>query len=185
MNSDELNAGSSDPTDGRKQYQPLTRYPIEVKNQIHIEAAFLFIAFVVSLGFLFAIWKGWINLLCPLSVGETLTLKKYGYYSSSGMLGGIVFGMKYFYRAVARGFWHQDRMYWRFMSPFIAMAVALIVGAMIDASIMSAQRPVVNPAIVSIGFLAGYYADEAVGKMYEIATAVFGKSATTKGGDGK
>jgi hypothetical protein len=98
------------------------------------------------------------------------------------MLGGITFGIKYFYRVVARGWWHQDRRFWRFMSPFIAMIVALVVGSMIDAGliVVTAQNRISTPAIISIGFLAGYFADEAVGKMYEVASVLFGRSDSIK-----
>lgn len=123
--------------------------------------------------------------MLPLCENQVHTIKKYAYYLSSGMLGGITFGMKYFYRAVARGFWHIDRKPWRYMSPFIAMAVAFIVGIMIDASLITPQKNITTPEIISIGFLAGYFADEAVGKMYEIANVIFGKTATNRNGNGK
>lgn len=179
------NAGVSDPTDGRKQYEWKTRYPSDARIKIRVETIYLFIIFFVSLFLIFANWKGWFGLLFSLSTDDTLTFKKYAYYALSGMLGGITFGMKYFYRVVARGFWNQDRIIWRIMSPFIAMTVSLIVGMMIDASFLTAKQPITSTAIVSIGFLAGYFADEAVGKMYEVACVIFGKSSSTKAGDGK
>ena len=67
------------------------------------------------------------------------------------------------------------------MTPFIALTIAFIVGAMIDASLMVPQVQISGAAFVSIGFLSGYFADQAVGKMYEIASVIFGKSATLKG----
>lgn len=181
----EPNAGVSDPTDGRKPYEWLTRYPSEARIEIRKEAGYLFVIFFVSLFLVFANWKGWIGLFLSFSAEETLTFRKYAYYALFGMLGGITFGMKYFYRVVARGYWHQDRRIWRLMSPFIAMIVSLIVGMMIDASFLAAKQPLTSTAVVSIGFLAGYFADEAVGKMYEIANVIFGKSSITKAGDGK
>ncbi len=181
----EPNAGSSDPTDGRKQYEWLTRYPPEAITKIRMETGYLFIIFFISLFLIFANWKGWIGLVLSFSAEESLAFRKYAYYALFGMLGGITFGMKYFYRVVARGYWHQDRRIWRLMSPFIAMTVSLIVGMMIDASFLAAKQPLTSTAVVSIGFLAGYFADEAVGKMYEIANVIFGKSSVTKGGDGK
>jgi len=56
---------------------------------------------------------------------------------------------------------------------------------LIDASLIGTKGPVSGAAFVSIGFLSGYFADEAVGKMYEIANVLFGKSATVKAGDGR
>lgn len=65
------------------------------------------------------------------------------------------------------------------------MTLSFIVGALIDASFITARGPISGPAIVSTGFLVGYFADEAVGKMYEIASVIFGRSASTKAGDDK
>ena len=115
--------------------------------------------------------------LLVLTDDEGVTFNKYMYYVSSGFLGGVVFGMKYLYRVIARGFWHQDRKAWRMMSPFIALAVSFVVGVLVEASMIVAEKPSLTPTIISIGFLSGYFADEAVGKMYEIASVIFGKSA--------
>ena len=183
----EPNAGTSDPTDGRKPYQWKSCYPEweDARKEIFWEAVFLFFIYFFSLFLLYANWRGWICLWLSSWGLNAATLKKYAYYASAGMHGGIIFGMKYFYRVVARGWWHQERRYWRIMSPFISMSIALIVGAMIDASVMTAHKPVNGASIVSVGFLAGYFADEAVGKMYEIAAVIFGKSTLAKDGDGK
>lgn len=45
------------------------------------------------------------------------------------------------------------------MSPLIAMTVAFIIGAMIDASLVATQEPNSDSAVVLIGFLASYLAD--------------------------
>ena len=124
----EPNAGVSDPTDGRTIYQWESKYPEDAKQEIRLEAMFLFIILFVSLILLFLTWEGWIYLWLPLPPDKVDTLRDYTYYALSGMLGGIIFGMKYFYRVVARGWWHQDRRYWRIMSPFIAMVIAVIIG---------------------------------------------------------
>ena len=130
-------------------------------------------------------WRGWVSYLLSVSPAEAIVLKKYGYYAISGMLGGVAFGIKYFYRVVARGFWHEDRIIWRLLSPFLSMTLAFIVGALIEASLISTRGPNTAAAFVSIGFLVGYFADKAVAKMYEIANVIFGTTATTKAGDGK
>ena len=177
----ELNAGTSDPTDGREPYEWTTCYPRQAVVQIRWEWAYLCLILFSSFFLIFATWIGWVNSLLSMSPEQALTLKKFLYYAASGMLGGVVFGIKYFYRLVARGYWHQDRRIWRIMTPFIAMTIAFIVGAMIDASLMVPQVQISGAAFVSIGFLSGYFADQAVGKMYEIASVIFGKSATLKG----
>ena len=115
-----------------------------------------------------------------MSPEKSFTLRKYAFYSISGMLGGAVFGIKYFYRVVARGFWHQDRKIWRIMSPFLGMGLAFIVGAMLESGVMKIERLSSTPGIVSIGFLVGYCADTASAKMIEIANVFFGQNKNEK-----
>lgn len=181
----EPNAGAGDPTDGRKPYEWTTRYPPEAVFHIRLEAAYLFLLFITSYLLLFAAWKGWVSYFVQLTPEESMTLKKYMYYSAAGLLGGVTFGIKYFYRVVARGYWHLDRRIWRLKSPLLAMTLAFIMGAMIDASWLTSKGSVSGATIVSTGFIVGYFTDQAVAKMYEIANVVFGRSTTTKAGDDK
>lgn len=181
----EPNAGSGDPTDGRKEYEWETKYPKHAKIEIRLEAIYLFVIFLLSNLTIFAIWIGWACNWLSLTPEQATTFKRFAYYAAAGMLGGVTFGIKYFYRVVARGYWHQDRRIWRLMSPFLSMTIALIVGLMLDASMIASTPPSSGAAILATGFLSGYFADQAVAKMYEIAEVVFGKSAATKAGDGK
>ncbi len=168
------NSGSSDPTDHRKQYEWKTHYPPDAIKEIYQETFYLSAILVISFSLILLNWIGVFDRFSPEAY---TTLRKYIFYSSSGLLGGIIFGLKYFYRVVARGYWHQDRKIWRLMSPFIAMTVAFVVGAMIDSGTINTVKPITTPSVVSIGFIAGYFADEAVGKMYDIASVIFGKSS--------
>ena len=131
-----------DPKDGRKLLEWTSAYPPEAKKQIKLETCYLFIVFLISLFLIFATWKGWLDLFLPLCGAQTITIKKYAYYALFGMLGGITFGMKYFYRVVARGYWHLDRRTWRIMSPFIAMTVSLMIGIMIEARKLGLRRTI-------------------------------------------
>jgi len=179
------NVGAGDPTDGREAYEWVTHYPRIAWLQIIWEAIYLVVIFFISLFIIFATWRGWACSFLSVSPEEAFPLKKYLYYATSGMLGGAAFGIKYFYRVVARGYWHQDRIIWRLKSPLLSMALAFVVGALIDASLIPTQGPISGAAFVSIGFLVGYFADKAIAKMYEIADVIFGASATKKAGNGK
>ncbi|RPI18650.1 MAG: hypothetical protein EHM58_04910 [Ignavibacteriae bacterium] len=176
------NIYDGDPTDGRKPFEWKSRWSPEARKEMRFESIYLFFIFFSSIFFLFVAWQNWLGIWLSHTPQEFYSIRKYSFYASSGMLGGIVFGMKYFYRVVARGHWHQDRRPWRLMLPFIATAISVIVGAMLNAGMMivTAQVPISAPSIISIGFLAGYFADEAVGKMYEIANVIFGRSTATK-----
>lgn len=176
----EVNAGPSDPTDGRNVNEWKSRYEPEAQKLIRQEFVYLVVIFLLSNALIFSTWYGCIHTYLKLSPERVLTLKKYLYYSSAGMLGGVTFGIKYFYRVVARGYWNQDRRIWRWLSPLLAMSIAFIVGVLIDASFISSKGPASAAAFVSIGFMSGYFADEAVGKMYDIATVLFGRTQGTK-----
>lgn len=168
------NTDFQDEADGREAYDYKSKYDPSARKEIRYEAIFLVILLFFSIFILFYTWKGDIYSLLAISTSQEITAKKYIYYSAAGMLGGIIFGMKFFYRAVARGLWHQDRRVWRLLTPLISAIVALITGILIDASLLKTEAITSGATMVSIGFLAGYFADEAVGKMYEIANVIFG-----------
>ena len=173
------NVGTGDPTDGRKPYDWCSRYQPIARKEIRWEAFYLLtlllFSFIISC-------LGCIDVEVPFL---SLKINKFVLYASSGMLGGSVFGMKYFYRVVARGYWHQNRRYWRLFSPLMATTVAFVIGTMIDAGFLSPTKTLSITAIVSIGFLSGYFADDAIGKMYEIANVLFGRSSQPRAEDGK
>ena len=103
-----------DPTDDREKYDWINHYPPDAQKHICFERGYLIFLFIVSLVFIFATWRGWIYVIGTFTIDQANTLRKYSYYASSGMLGGVVFGMKYFYRVVARGLWHLGRREWRY-----------------------------------------------------------------------
>lgn len=161
--------------DGREPYDWQSKYPSEAWRKIKAEMALVFILFLLSF---IIIYCTWMNCLCSIlgvSKCDVSVFNKYAYYSFSGLLGGVVFGMKFLYRAVARGYWNEDRFAWRLLSPFIAFVVSFIVGTLVESNLIKSDIKIATSAVISIGFLSGYFADEAVGKMYEIASILFGK----------
>ena len=169
--------GTLDPTDGKSRYDWKSRYPEEVKSQIRREAWYILILLFIALALIFLTWRDVLANMFSLPAGSAATLRKYCYYCFSGLLGGAVFGMKYLYRVVARGYWHEDRQLWRYLSPFIALAVSFAFGTLIDGKFMSVGTQSNGAAIVGFGFLIGYFADQATGKLHEIAGVLFGNSS--------
>lgn len=177
------NVGIADPTDGREKYQWKSSYPEEAKRKIRLEAFYLSFVFFATLVFILLTWKGitadWLNVAGkPAEV-----LRKYSYYVAAGTLGGSVFSIKFMYRVVARGYWHVDRQMWRYLTPVVSFGVAFAGGALIEASMFSGRPPLSGAAIVGTGFLIGYFADQAIAKMYEVANVIFG--ATNKSTENK
>jgi hypothetical protein len=173
--------GAGDPTDGRNAYEWRTKYSPEAWPRIYCEAIFIAGVLIISLVLILVTWKGFFGWALGCTPAEAAALKKYCYYAFSGLLGGSVFGVKYLYRVVARGYWHFDRQLWRYLSPLVAMGVAFAVGTLVDASYFSMKSGASHSATIGVGFLVGYFSDQAVAKLHEIANAIFGTVASPRG----
>lgn len=167
-------------TDGRKPYEWKSKYPKEARDEMLGEAIYIGIVLALSLLGLYLNWCGVFS--CHLEEEPTRAIAFDGIvlYFFSGLMGGTIFGIKYFYRVVARGYWTQDRKYWRIFSPWISACVSLVVGCMVVSGYINAAQSPSTAAGLCVGFIAGYFADEAVGKMSEVATALFGSSSKAK-----
>ena len=163
-----------DVADGHKRYEPESRYSEAIQKEIKGESIFLFILLVISLAMLFLSVTGVMNKWFNIEEKYHDACSHYFIYFSSGLLGGVLFGMKNFYRFVAKGLWHQDRKYWRIMSPFIASVIAIVIGSMTDIGFTESNGTQIVGGKVVVGFLAGYFADKAVGKMIDVARVFFG-----------
>ena len=169
-------------TDGRKQYDWESKYPECSQKEMKKEAIYIAIILIIAFSLLIFIVGGLIDKvgnLIGLEAKKTASLEGVIIYFFSGLLGGTIFGLKYFYRVVSRGYWSQDRKYWRFFSPWISACVAFVVGCMVLSGYINATQTQSFAAEICVGFITGYFADEAVGKMSEVATALFGSNSKT------
>lgn len=169
-------------TDGRKQYDWESKYPECAQKEMKKEAIYIAIILIIAFSLLIFIVGGLIDKvgnLIGLEAKKTASLEGVIIYFFSGLLGGTIFGLKYFYRVVSRGYWSQDRKYWRFFSPWISACVAFVVGCMVLSGYINATQTQSFAAEICVGFITGYFADEAVGKMSEGATALFGSNSKT------
>lgn len=161
--------------DGRSPYEWDTKYPPEAIKMIIQDTVYVSIIFLSALGASFICASG--VLATDWQLNESTC--KYLQYAFPGLLGGITFGMKYLYRTVARGYWHRDRRVWRVLSPWIALSVSFAIGIMVEAGLFSSSTgelpTYVEAKRVGIGFLSGYFADQAVGKMCDLADVLFGR----------
>jgi hypothetical protein len=164
-----------DDTDGRKRYQWVSAYPSNAKFQIWCETAFVTLVLAAALTGIYLTWYGTLTDLLACKTCSPITLRRYSYFFFSGMLGSILFGGKYLYHVVARGYWHQDRRLWRVLSPFLAASLAVVIAAAIDSGMLGISfRAGSHAACVAMGFFSGYFADKALAKMSEISDVVFG-----------
>jgi hypothetical protein len=172
--------------DERRRFEWRSRYPSEAWKRITIESVYAIFVFLGSLAMIFLTWRGTLNEWVGCDQCSVETLRRHAYVFASGVLGGSLFGLKYLYKVVARGWWNVDRIVWRLFSPWLAGGVAFGVGALVEAGLFGFA---IGPgssgsSFVSLGFIAGYFADSASRKMQEIADTLFG-THPPKGGAGE
>lgn len=172
--------GASDPTDNRKLLEWQSRYPVEATKEIRFEAVYLAFLLIANPWLLLAFYCHaphyfWRFLDAPLqeSVG------RYGLAWIGGTLGGTLFTIKWLYHVVARELWNLDRRLWRLFTPHISGGLAFAVIALVSSGMMKIfdVKATHSPSVVvGMAFLVGYFSDNAVAKLTEIAATLFGTS---------
>jgi hypothetical protein len=170
----------ADPTDSRELLDWRSRYSEpEAKRWILFEAVYVALLFIASpLGIIalgLRLPKNWLH----LSDEAYQPILKYGLGWLAGVLGGTLFDAKWLYHSVARQVWHLDRRLWRFFVPHIGGGLAFAVIALIGSGLLRIfdSRAVEYPsAVIGIGFLVGYFSDNAIAKLREVADTLFGSS---------
>lgn len=164
-------------TDERELGKWKSRYPKEARDEIRIDAIYVAVVLTLTLLAILLTWRGTVFdfLAQDCTTCSRSALDRYAYFYLGGQLGGTLFGVKYLYNVVARGWWNIDRRLWRLFSPFLSAGLALAVGALIDAGVLGLSLKASSEAsYFSLGFVAGYFADSALRKMKEIADTIFG-----------
>jgi hypothetical protein len=170
----------SDPTDGKTLYQCGSSYARSIRYQIWAEAAY--ICLILFLCIYLVLWL--VSQSLPLAFigfkAEQLPVHSVSpvAFLISGLLGGAMFDLKWLYRVVARGWWHQDRRVWRICSPWLSATLAMMIGISIDGGLLGLSFKTAagkEPSLfLGVGFITGYFADSALAKLQEIAGVIFG-----------
>lgn len=180
----------ADLTDSREQWDWETRYPPPARRAILLEAAYLLLLFAIVVAGMFLLWRGYAGEWFSLSDPQDKTLRQYCYAWLGGLLGGVLFAMKWLYHSVAKGQWHQDRRLWRVFAPLISGALALtLLSLLFGRVVIAVDQSIIrsSPAIVGLGFFIGYFSDGAIAALAEAADRLFGSSSRARrrrSGDG-
>jgi hypothetical protein len=170
--------------DERERFNWKSRYPEEALKRIRLEAAYVLAILALSMAGLLFTWRGDVYDIfsCGCASCRSETFNRYSYLFFSGMLGGALFGLKYLYKVVARGWWNLDRGLWRISSPWLSAGLAFAAGALAHAGLFGfdVNHSRGGASFVSLGFIAGYFADSASRKMQEIADILFGRPQVPK-----
>lgn len=178
-------AQSSSATDGvnsdhRKEGHWESRWCAAARKEIRVDAIYVGAVFVITILALFLTWRGttFYVLAYGCEVCSSVKFNQYAFFFLGGLLGGTMFGVKYLYKVVARGYWNIDRRLWRVFSPFLSGGAALAIGGLLDSGMLGLSIKSASMSFYfSLGFISGYFADSALAKMQEIADTVFGSSA--------
>ena len=154
-----------------------SRYSKIAQKAIKYDAAYVAFILLATLILIFLTWRGTVFdfAVSGCNACSKSTFYKYAYFYLGGQLGGTLFGVKYLYNVVARGWWNIDRRLWRLFSPHLSGGLALAVCALVDSGIFGlTTKATAGAGNLSLGFITGYFADSALRKMKEIADTVFG-----------
>jgi hypothetical protein len=170
MGTDEPGVSQSQPDSGRQKPNPGTRYtdPKITKRQ-YIEGFVLSFVLLVFVGLTFSLWhfpdKQWSWTILA---------------GVAGIIGGLLHSLKWFYRTIATGEWEWDQVWWRFMNPLVSGVMGLSIYVVFRSGFEAKATNGLGGAgtegfyAYSIGFLTGLFADNAMGKLRDIAYTLFG-----------
>ena len=164
-------------TDERKQGEWKSRYPKEVLKKQNLEAIYVVVIVIISFVLLLLNYIGCLNKLLCIPEERQLHFSRIVICATCGLLGGAIFDMKWFYKSIAHGFWNEDRCYWRIFTPIISLSFAFCLACIFGDSIVILGN---GFSAATLGFLSGYFSDEAVGKMAEVAKVLFNTNNKTE-----
>lgn len=175
----------SDPTDGRNPGSWESRYSGTAWLQIIFELTYLILILAVSGSAL--IYIG----ICITGTLRTSTFVVMPTLASelhrefiqwvvvvlAGIVGGIVFDLKWLYHSVAKGLWSRDRVLWRLLVPLISGVVSVFLAFIIVSGLLPFIRNETFRTTyfaLGFGFLFGYFSDNVIAALQNFAKRYIG-----------
>ena len=178
MSASDRDFAPANPTDGRQPLDWKSKYTdLAARRGIRCEARYLAVLFFGAPLLILVLWleypKDW---LC-LTDEKYRILFRYGLAWLGGLFGGTVFGIKWLYHVVAKQRWHLDRRLWRVFTPHISAGLACVFVALISSGLLKvfdSGATESTPLVFGLAFLVGYFSDNAIAKLAEVAVTLFG-----------
>ena len=147
-----------------------------------IEAFYLIFIIIISFAALILNYIGIVEHWLNIPDNKQIYFSRTFTCAVCGLLGGTIFDVKWFYKSIAHGYWNIDRIYWRIFTPIISLSFAFCLACVFSDNIIINGN---GFSASTLGFLSGYFSDEAVGKMAEVAKVLFNTNKKTSGDDGE
>ncbi|MCX6155940.1 MAG: hypothetical protein NT007_17470 [Candidatus Kapabacteria bacterium] len=171
-----------DLTDGRVQGNWKSRYVDEAaQKEIKWERNYLIVIFCSCLVLSVLIGILLKNFSTKLGF-DTTNISNYFFAWAGGTLGGTLFSAKWLIHTIAKNTWNIDRQIWRIFTPHLSASLALVFIVLINSEMINIATPksLTIHKCFGIGFLVGYFSDNAIGKLTELAQVVFGSGLSHK-----
>lgn len=181
-------------TDGREPGDFETRYCWQAWIQIGIEFAFL-VSVLGAIAYALLCIGALVAADSPADAGSLPFQLKYPEdrrfliwvsLALSGSAGGTAFALKWLYHSVAKWTWNRDRILWRLIVPILSGVFAVFVAFMVSAEIV----PFLNSKAfdnfyraLGSGFLLGYFSDNVLAALQNLAIRWFGTVDSKRGGE--
>lgn len=164
-------------TDNRTPGEWQSKYEGDAMNKIFFEARYLVFTYSLAPILSLIIWLDLPLKWFDLDPQVFLIIKKYSLVFFGGVFGGTIFDIKWLVHAVAKRKWHMDRRLWRLLVPLTSGAFSLAFATLISSGFLKIFDPnsLQSPATAfGFGFLVGYFSDNAIAKLSEVAQTLFG-----------
>lgn len=152
---------------------PNSKYADDIKKVQRIEAVALSLILLIALGATFYLWQFSASPWCCFVLAGL-----------AGIIAGLLHSLKWFYRTVGDGEWEIDRAWWRYLNPLVSGVMGVSIYIVLRSGLDKGQTTLTanKDALVaySVGFLTGLFADNAMGKLRDIAHVLFGPAGTSK-----
>ena len=181
----EIKEEQGDLDDGREQGDWVSRYGIYPWVQITLELLYLLtlLVFCVSVIVDAVSYHADTNKVTGIVYSNIIGMRftqdiaKWIALGLVGMIGGVVFDLKWLYHSVAKGMWHRDRILWRLIVPINSAMVSVFTGLLFASGAIPFLKNETFDnlfTLLGFGFVFGYFSDSILGAMQNLARRIFG-----------
>jgi hypothetical protein len=176
----------ADLSDGREKGDWKTRYADDKARRAIVTEACILATLIIGIPILILlIWLGTAKTWFSIEQDRYRTVATFAYAWLAGALGGAAFSAKWLIHTVSHETWNIDRRYWRVLTPIVGGTLAFALIALATSGlfrVLDADQLRTGSAVVGVSFLLGYFSDNTIAKLAELAERLLGERPENPGG---